>query len=415
MRKRTQVITGIDIGTSNIRVLIGEYDYNTENIKIIGYSEKKSEGVIKGEISDLLKVSVILEEAVKEAEHVSNKVISSEHLYTAVTGSHIRTSEGNGTILINSENKVVTQQHISEVLKSTRSQFAPPDCIMLDTIDGSFIIDNTYHVLDPAGHSASKLEAHTHIIYANKNRVESYVNLIKDQGFETVIPVFSGTATALSVLTSDDFDHGTLVINMGGGTTEYTVFNNYTATVSSVLSVGINHIINDLCLGLEIDFPFAREIFSSGIVQDKKKNGEEYIEKKGTLKTRKIPIVSIEKIIELRLKETFEIIYEKLENNYQINTLNNGIILCGGISSVPGIHNIVSDVFDMPVITGTAQNFSGPENIVNNSGFLTAVGLLRYGAHEIENSRQTTKSVIRNIDHKLWSFWKKIWRALINE
>jgi cell division protein FtsA len=415
MHKKTQIITSIDIGTAKTRVLLGEADLNTDNINIIGYSEKKSEGIVKGEISDLIKASAVLNEAVEEAEHSSNNVISPENLYVAVTGNHIFSKEGTGTILIDSPNKTVTQDHVSEVLKITRSQIPPPEHIILDTIDGNFIIDDTYRVTDPIGQTASKLEAKAHIIYANKNRVENYQNIIKDLGFEFSTPIFSGTASALAVLTSDDFDHGTLVINMGGGTTDFVIFNNFTSTVSEVLAIGINHLINDLYLGLEIDLPFARDLITTDIIASRKSQGFGTIEKKGVLKTRNIPIATIEKIIELRIKETFEIIYKKLEDRNQIHNLINGVVLCGGISYLPGIHDIVRSVFDMPVRSGRVQNVTGPEAVINSSGFFTGIGLLRYGAHELGNSGQNSPgSIIRNFDRKLWSFWKRTWRTIIN-
>ena len=416
MGRKTQIITGIDLGTAKTRVLLGEIDFNTNNINIIGYSEMDSEGIIKGEISDLIKASSILDKAVQEAERSSHNVISPENLYVAVTGNHIFSKKGAGTILIDSENKTVTQNHVSEVLKSTRNQIPPPESIILDTIDGNFIIDDTYHVADPIDQTASKLEAHTHIIYANKNRVENYQGLVKDLGFETTTPVFSGTASALAVLTSDDFDHGTLVINMGNGTTDIVMFNNFTATVSEVLAIGINHIVNDLYLGLEIDLPFARNLISTNLIMTRKSQGFNTIEKKGTLKTRNIPISTIEKIIELRLKETFEIICDKLESANEIHNITNGIVLCGGITYLPGIHDLARSVFDMPIRSGRPQDISGPETVLNSSGFLTAIGLLRYGAHELESSGfASSGSLIRNLDQKLWSFWKKTWRTIIND
>ena len=416
MGRKKQVITGIDIGTSWIRVLIGEYEFSTENINIIGYSEKNSEGVVKGEITDLIKVSAILGHAVQEAEQMSNTAIDQEHLYVAVTGGHITSTDGAGTILIDSENKIITQQHISDVLKSTRNQIPPHECIILDTIDGNFILDDTYHVDYPVGQTASKLEAKTHIIYANKNRVESYLNIVKDLGFETCTPVFSGTASALSVLTTDDFDHGTLVINIGSGTTEYVIFENFTATASFAIPVGLNHVINDLYLGLEIDFPYAKDLLNTNIVKEQKEQGFTTIEKKGTLKTRQLPIQTIEKIIDLRLKEIFEIIYEKLQISGHINSLTNGVVLCGGGSLIPTSHELARNVFDMPVRNGISYNVSGPDSILNSTGYLTSVGLLKYGAHEIQTlGKHGSKSIVRNIDHKLWSFWKRIWRVMINE
>jgi cell division protein FtsA len=416
MKKQTKIITGIDVGTTKTKVLVGEANMETENINIIGYSEKPSEGIVKGGISDLIKASAVLNEAVQEAEQNSNAIISPEALFVSITGNHINSKEEAGTIIIDNEDKAITQLHVKEVLKITKNQFPPPDCILLDTIDGNFIIDDTYHVTDPVGQTGKKLEAHTHIIYADKNRVESFRNLIKDLGFESCVPVFSGTATALAVLTSDDFEHGTLVVNMGGGTTEYVLFNNYAAISSNVLSVGINHVLNDLYLGLEVDLPFARDIINNNLAGIRKRQGFNTIEKKGTLKARNIPISSIEKIIELRLRETFEVIHTKLQESGHLNLITNGIVLCGGISYFPEIQELVRSTFETPVRIGCpTDNISGHENVLNSPGFLTSIGLLRYGTHELQTRQNYGSSIINKLDQKLWSFWKKTWSTIIND
>lgn len=416
MAKKTKIITGIDIGTIKTRVLIGESDIESEHINIIGYSEKNSEGIVKGEISDLIKASSVLNDAVQEAEQSSSAVIDTENLYVGITGNHIISKDSAGTIIIDSEDNIITTAHVDEISKITKNKFPPNDCIILDTIDGNFIIDDTYHVADPIGQTGKKLESQTHIIYANKNRIESFINLVKDIGFESSIPVFSGTATAMAVLTKDDLEHGTLVVNMGGGTTEFVLFNNYTAASSNVIPVGINHIINDLFLGLEIDLPFARNIINNNLIESRKKHGFNTIEKTGTLKNRQIPISTVEQIIELRVKETFEIINRKLLESGHLNLITNGIVLCGGISYFSGIQDIVRSIFDTPVRLGSpTENISGPDNVLSSSGFLTSIGLLRYGAHELQSQQNVSGSIINIIDQKLWGFGKKMWRTIIND
>lgn len=416
MRKNSTIITGIDIGTSKIRVLIGEADPQSDNINIIGYSEKNSEGVVKGEISDMIKVSNILNEAVRDAENISDSVIDSNTLYVAITGNHIISKDGAGTVIIDTEDHIVTLPHINETLKSAKGLLTPSESTIINTVDGHFIIDGTHHINDPIGQTASKLEARSHIIYANSNRLENFQNTIKDIGFETSIPVFSGLASALSVLTSDDFEHGTLTINMGGGTTEYMLFSNYIARESNVLTLGCNHLINDLYLGLDIGLSAAKDIITNNIVNIRKSEGYSTVELKGTLKTRQIPIATIEKIIEMRLNETFEIIYSNLKKRNLNPLLNNGVVLCGGAAYIPGIKEIISTIFDTPVRIGTPIDFSGPDNLLNSHGFFTVLGLLRYGALELQPQKYSTAgTIIRKLDQKLWSFWKKAWRTIIND
>jgi cell division protein FtsA len=416
MRKENTVIAGVDIGTSTIRVLIGEADAQSDNINIIGYSKKSSEGVVKGEISDMIKVSNILNEAIKEAEKNSDFVIDTDTLYVAVTGNHITSKDGAGTVIIDSDAPIVTLSHVNEALKSAKGLLSPAESIMINTVDGHFIIDGTHHINDPIGQTAAKLEACSHIIYANRNRLENFQNTIKDIGFEASIPVFSGLASALSVLTSDDFEHGTLTINMGAGTTEYMLFSNYTAQVSNVLTLGCNHLINDLYLGLDIGLSAAKDILTNDITNIRKSEGHSTIELKGTLRTRQIPISTIEKIIEMRLNEIFEIIYSDLKKRNLNSLLNNGIVLCGGAAYIPGIKEIIGSIFDTPVRIGVPIDFSGPDDLLKAPGILTALGLLRYGALELQPHKYSTPgTLIRKLDQKLWSFWRKTWRTIIND
>jgi cell division protein FtsA len=416
MGRNNTIITAVDIGTSSIRVLMGEAEPNSDNINIVGYSEKSSEGVTKGEISDMIKVTSILNEAAKEAEKVSDYIIDPDLLYIAVTGNHITSKDGAGTVIIDSEDHVVTPSHVNEALKSAKGLLTPTESVVINTIDGHCIIDGTHHVNNPIGHTASKLEARSHIIYANSNRLENFQNALQDIGFETSTPVFSGLASSLSVLTSDDFEHGTLTINMGAGTTEYLLFNNYIAKESKVITIGCDHLINDLYLGLEIGLSTAKDIIANNITNIRKSEGHSTIELKGALETREIPIATVEKIIEMRLNETFEIIHTNLKRRKLNALLNNGIVLCGGAANIPGVKEIIRSIFDTPVRIGLPIDISGPDILLNSPGSLTALGLLRYGALELQPKKYNTPgTIIRKLDQKLWSFWKKTWKAVIND
>ncbi len=416
MGKNSTTITAVDIGTSSIRVLIGEADAQSDSINIVGYSEKSSEGVIKGEISDMIKATAILNEAVKDAEKVSDYIIDPDALYIAVTGSHITSKDGAGTVIIDTEDHIITLPHVNEALRSAKGLLTPTESVVINTIDGHFIIDGTHHINDPLGQTATKLEAYSHIIYANNNRLENFQNTLKDIGFETPTPVFSGLASSLSVLTSDDFEHGTLTINMGAGTTEYILFNNYIAKESNVITIGCDHLMNDLYLGLDIGLSTARDIITNDVINQRKSSGHSTIELKGALETRQIPINSVEKIIEMRLNETFEIIYSNLKKRKLNSLLNNGIVLCGGAANIPGIKEIISSIFDTPVRIGTPIDISGPDILLNSPGSLTALGLLRYGALELQPKKYSTPStLIRKLDQKLWSIWKRTWKTIIND
>jgi cell division protein FtsA len=203
---------------------------------------------------------------------------------------------------------------------------------------------------------------------------------------------------------------------MGAGTTEYLLFNNYIAKESKVITIGCDHLINDLYLGLEIGLSTAKDIIANNITNIRKSEGHSTIELKGALETREIPIATVEKIIEMRLNETFEIIHTNLKRRKLNALLNNGIVLCGGAANIPGVKEIIRSIFDTPVRIGLPIDISGPDILLNSPGSLTALGLLRYGALELQPKKYNTPgTIIRKLDQKLWSFWKKTWKAVIND
>jgi cell division protein FtsA len=418
MRKYKYVITAIDIGTSKIKAVVGEASPDNGNINIIGYSERNTENsVIKGEIADVDKASSILNEVAREAEKTANTILDAENLYVSVTGSHITSRNSSGTVIINSADHIINEKHVDEALKNAKGlRLLPSDNGLLNTIDNYFVLDDSHQVNDPVGHTASKLEAKTHIVFANRNRLENFQNLVKEQGFETSTPVFSGLASCLSVLTSDDLEHTTLTINMGAGITEYMIFDNYAVKETDILTVGCDHIANDLALGLDISITRARDIINSNIITLRKNEGHNNIEIKSSLKKREIPITTIEKVIELRIIETFEAIYNKIKNKRLIKQLSNGIILAGGIAHFPNATEIAGSIFDVPIRIGQPIDISGPADILNDPGNITSLGLLRFGQHELSiNKTKSTQGLVKRIDNKLWSAMRKIWSSATND
>lgn len=413
MNKTTKIITGIDLGTSEIKVVIGEIHLFTDNIKILGYSSKKSKGIIKGEITDINKATDILNKAIYEAEDMSGTVIDPNKIYVSITGKHISSEDASATIAIDSSNHKIKESHLNNALNSAKSIIPASDNEILDTIDGEYILDKTYQVENPLGQIASELEAHSHIIYANQNRMESFLQAVENVGFEESTPVFSGIASAMGVFTPEDFEKGSLMLNMGAGTTEYILFQNYSAKESGVMPIGINHIINDLYLGLDLTFSTAKQIFNN-IINNKENLNKNFIWAEQQYISKQVPVVSIEKVIELRLNETFELIYENLKNKDLLYCLNNGIVLSGGITNYPKITTILNHIFDTQVREGNITNINASEEVLNNTAFITSIGLIFYGEHEhkIKCNVEDSNTLLNKLYCKALSVWGKTLKLL---
>lgn len=413
MFKGKTVLTAVDIGTSKIRVAIAETNDKDETIDLLGFAEKSSDGgVIKGEISDINRVTSILNEVCKEAEERANTPINSDTLYVGITGSHIASRDSSGTVLINSADRKITYQHLDEALRNAKSLLLPPDSILINSVDGYSYLDGTHKETQVVGHTASKLESHTHIIYGSKNRVENFQSIVKEQGFESVHTVFNGLASALAVTTSDDFIHGTITVNIGAGITEYIVFNDYIIKDLGILTLGCDHIANDLSLGLDIHINKARDIITNNLHTKRMAEGHSTVDIQSAFSLRKIPIASIEKIIDLRVREIFDVINNKIKAKKLHKLLRNGVVLCGGIANLNYAQVTARSIFEIPTRNGSPLDFGGSDDILKNPGNITALGTLRYAKEDVKiRQAQGSGNFATKLDYGLSSMLRKTWRA----
>ena len=203
--------------------------------------------------------------------------------------------------------------------------------------------------------------------------------------------VFSPFASAYATLTPKDAESGALVIDIGAGVTEFVSVRGTACLHSGQITVGCNHLVNDLMLGLGLSIPQSREIlhrlgeFGSATWTDDKRTRMTNVAPEGT-RERLVPASSIEHIIRLRLEELFTIIRMELEKEKAFPTMGAQIRLAGGGALIPGIEKLASEVFGLPVERAMARDISGPEEVCRMPQFLTPVGLLRWGRIELARS-----------------------------
>jgi cell division protein FtsA len=399
----TETVAAVDIGTSKICVIIGEAD-SSKNIIVLGHGERPSDDVVcKGEISDMEKAAFLFQEALSDAEDSAGVEIGSDNIYVGVSGNHITAYKGVGSVPIPSDERVVNEDHINKALQNAQVVSHPPEERIIDAIGGHYVIDGRHRCENPLNQAAHKLEVHSHIICGNRNRIETFLTPLRDVGLDAATPVFSGIGSAYSVVSDEEHKKGTLFIDMGAGTTEFIVFYNPGISYSEVLSVGCDHIANDLSIALELPFsPVCREL----VVSSTKPGGSEksFIEIPGALGPRKIPEHTVSKVVEMRLRETFEVIKEKLAYHELLNGIGSGIVFTGGGSMIPAAEEILKDVFKLPVrIAGNKMpdNFGGAVSDLESPRYTALLGLLHFG---IMSSNKG--SIMTKLDRNINSFLK---------
>jgi len=384
MFQKRNVITAVELGTTKICVLIGESDKDGD-LSVLGHGEAPSEGtIVKGEIVDMNGAVAILSKVFDEANRSAGCEIDRDNIFIAVTGADINYYQGIGTVIINNEDSKVSQEDVDDAVQNARVKPIPPDKMIINSFDSYYLLDGTRRLRTPVDQIASRLEACIHVIYGNRNRIKNFQNALRDIGFEDGEGhfVFSAIASGYALISDHEQENGTLLVEMGSGITEYIMVHNYGPLSSGVIPVGLDHLANDISIGLDLHISQARKMIKENHLGAFRKEGKSFFEitSSNTGAVRKIPLSSLEKIVDLRLRETFEMIHKQLKKENVLNYLSCGGILSGGAAFFPPALEIFEGVFEIPVRQGIPdENLSGALTDLESPRYSTVLGLLKYG------------------------------------
>ncbi|MEO5722453.1 MAG: cell division protein FtsA [Chthoniobacterales bacterium] len=374
----SDIMVGLEIGTSKICVVVGE-GRPDGTIKILGVGQAPSRGVRKGEIVDFETAMKCVHEAVVDAETKSDIMIQS--VYVAVAGSHIQSFNNRGAVLLPEDRDEIDEQDIEDVKISAREVSIPAPNAFLHSIIQHYHVDGQDGVLNPVGMLGQKLEADFHIIHGVRTRIQNTIRCVKELPLEVEDVVFSALAAAQVVLTPHQKSLGALVIDIGGGTTDYILYVDGVVKQTGVLGVGGDHITNDISMGLRIPMTRAEKLkVEEGSVTLGNCLPGETVQLKDDsgFAGKEIERETLNTIIHLRLRETFELLKRKLEEEPFINYISEGVFITGGCSHLKGIDHLAEEIFELPARVAHAQTMSGLTSAFENPQFSAAIGLIRY-------------------------------------
>jgi cell division protein FtsA len=380
MFEDSNIVVGLEIGTSKICVVVGEQ--NAEGaVNIIGLGQSLSSGVRKGEICDTEKVEQEVRAAIFEAEQMADVEIRS--VYLGVTGGHIRGFSNRGVHPVVSADREISDDDVQDVIKNAKAINLPAENTVVHAVRQHFFVDGQDGVTNPVGMLGARLEVDMHVIHGHANRLQNAIRLVRATQLEVNEIVFNGIASALALLTSEQKELGALVIDIGGGTTEYVVYSEGVIRHAGVLAVGGDHVSNDLAFGLKVPLSRAQKLkheYGSALITEAAKGQSISITNELGLTLKTVNLEHLQHIMSLRLEELFEIIAHELEKAGLTDYLRAGVFLCGGSSRVPGIAKLAERVFQMNVTHGHAGSMSGITAALDQPEFAAAIGLVKYGS-----------------------------------
>jgi cell division protein FtsA len=380
------LMVGLEIGTSKICVVVGE-GRPDGTIKILGVGQAPSRGVRKGEIVDFETAMKCVHEAVVDAEQKSDVMIRS--VYVAVAGSHIQSFNNRGSVVLPDERDEIDEQDIEDVKVNAREVSIPAQNAFLHSIIQHYHVDGQDGVLNPIGMLGQKLEADFHVIHGVRTRIQNTIRCVKELPLEVEDVVFAPLASAQVVLTQHQKNLGVLVIDIGGGTTDYIVYVDGAVKQSGVLAVGGDHITNDISMGLRIPMTRAEKIKieEGSVTLGNCLPGETILLKDDSgFAGKEIERETLNTIIHLRMREVLELLKRTLDEESFINYVGAGIFITGGCSLLNGIDHIAQEIFEMPAHVAHAQTMSGLTSAFENPQFSTAIGLIKY-AQAVQTDR----------------------------
>jgi cell division protein FtsA len=341
--------------------------------------------VRKGEITDPSAANEDVRNAIVEAEQMADVEIRS--VYLGVSGGHMRGFTNRGVHPVVSSDREIAREDVDDVIKNAKAINLPAENYVVHAIRQHFIVDGQEGIVDPVGMLGARVEVDMHVVHGQFNRLQNPIRVVKGLQLEVEAIVFNGLGSALALLTSEQKELGALVIDIGGGSTEYVVYSGGIIKHTGVIAVGGDHVSNDLAYGLKIPLGRAEDL--------KVKHGAAFVEEadKGvtvaTSSERGLPVktVNLEHlrcIMSVRLEELFQLIQQELDQAGILDYLRAGVFLCGGGSRIPGIHKMAERVFDMPATIGRTNSISGLKSALDQPEFATAIGLVKYGSFQFK-------------------------------
>jgi cell division protein FtsA len=346
--------------------------------------------VRKGEIVDPTLAAEDIRHAIVEAEQVADVEVRS--VYLGVTGNHLRGFNNRGVHPVVSADREITEDDVLDVVKNAKAINLPAENHVVHVIRQHFQVDGQDGIQNPVGMLGARLEVDIHVVHGNFNRLQNPIRTVKGLQLEVENIVFNGLASALALLENEQKEMGALVIDIGGGTTEFVVCLDGVVRHTGLLAAGGDHVTNDLAYGLKVPLSRAEQLkieHGTAIVDDAVKGRTISLDSAHGFMGRTVNLEHLQKIMVARVEEILELIALELSQAGLLDRLRAGVFLCGGGARIPRIQSLAESVFGLPIYLGKAGSLSGVKSALDQPEFTTAIGLVKFGS--LQTRRRTSR------------------------
>lgn len=377
---KKKIITGLDIGSTTIRLVAGQL--NSEGrLHIIGGAEHPAEGISKGTIISVEDAVASISKCLDKAERMIGFPI--EHAFVGISGTHIISQESKGIIAVSRADGEIRESDVQRAIEAAQTVATPLNYEILHVIPKSFIVDDQIGIKDPIGMTGVRLEVEAKIIEGLSVQIRNLNKCVLRAGLDIDELVFSILASSDLVANKRQKDLGVAVVNIGGNTTSVAVFEEGDLLLSKVLPIGSAHITNDIAIGLRVSIDLAEKIkltYGSALPKEVSKKEMIDLSELDESENESVPKKNIAEFIEARTEEIFRMVDKELKEIGKSGKLPAGVILTGGGAKLNGLVEVAKKEFRLPVSLGYPQNIVAVIDKISDSGFTSALGLVLWGS-----------------------------------
>jgi cell division protein FtsA len=381
---RSGTFAAIDVGTTKICTIVGD-ELPDGSTRILGLGLAPSAGLSRGMVNNIRDATEAVRVSVEQAERSSGTRILCAHV--GIAGAHIASINNRGVVAIPSQARPIIQDDVTRVIDGARTVAIPTNRDVLHVIPRFFIVDGQDNISDPVGMFGQRLDVEAHVITAAVAAMQNLTRCVEAIGVQVDALVLQPLASAEAVLSDEERRQGTVLADIGGGTTDIAIYVDGSVYYTSVLPVGGYHLTHDLVVGMRAPFAAAEQAkarYGHAIPSAVPATDEVEIEAFGSDRRRSFSRRRMCEILQARTEEILEMVLSEVRRAGGEDLISAGLVLTGGTAKLEGIDVLAEQVLDIPARIGLPQYIQGLTEPVTDPACATSVGLLEWAIRDAQ-------------------------------
>jgi cell division protein FtsA len=376
-----RTIVGIDVGTTKVCTVVAQVRED-RHANVLGVGVTSSKGLDKGVVVNIDDAVSAIATSVEKAERSSGYRIDTA--FVGVAGRHISSLNSRGVVAVGQPEHEITRHDVARAVEAAQAVAIPTQREIVHIIPRAYVVDGHEGIRDPVGMSGFRLEVETHIVTGEVMAIQNLIKSVQRAGVEIDDLVLQPLASGEAVLTPEDKDHGVVLVDIGGSTTDIAIFIQGGIWHTSVIPVGGNHFTKDLVYVLHTPHNTAEYLkikYGSALSEEITSDEEDLISAETLVVGEKQEISRslMNEVLQARAEQLVELIYNEIQRSGYDGLLQAGIVLTGGGAQLAHMDDLMRDMLGIPVRVGVPRGLTGLGDSLDSPPYATGVGLLLWG------------------------------------